>query len=67
MGTMQTTGYLIINSEKILVLVRPTTYGRSFKIRKSGKDGARFDEEERYLKDHPILVDDLKRDFIVKL
>lgn len=46
---LQTLGYLLIDDKKILVLVRQKKYTRCFKLRKSGADGSRFEEEEIYL------------------
>ena len=46
---MQNTGYMIINDKKILVLARTTKYYRAFKIRKSGKEGTHFIDEQKYL------------------
>ena len=46
---MQTTGYLIINGQKVLVLVRQKRYSRLLKLRKSGRDGQYFEDEERFL------------------
>jgi len=46
---MQCTGHIIVNGEKILVLVRNRKYGREFKIRESGKDGQYFEEEGQAL------------------
>jgi len=46
---MQTTGYLIIGGKRILVLVQHKRYSRLMKVRKSGKEGNRFEDEESYL------------------
>ena len=52
MLTMQTPGYMNLRGtgkgfEKcVLVLVRQGSYGRYFKIRKSGKKGIHFSDEE---------------------
>ena len=46
---MQTTGYLIINGQKVLVLVRQKRYSRLLKLRKNGRDGQHFEAEEQFL------------------
>lgn len=46
---MQTTGYLIIGGQKVLILVRHKRYSRLLKIRKSGRDGQHFEDEEHFL------------------
>lgn len=49
---MQTTGHIIINNEKIKLLVR-TSKGLTFlKIRKTGKDGFFLDHMQNYLTDY---------------
>lgn len=45
---MQTTGYIKIDKEKILLLVRSWKYGVALKIRKSGTDGQHLVDEEYY-------------------
>jgi len=57
---MQTIGYINYQDEKILLLVRQNTYYRSLKIRKSGKNGIHFTDEEIHLNNNRDLVDDLK-------
>ncbi len=56
---IQTTGHLLIDGQKILILVREKRYSRQLKIRLSGKDGNRFNDEEYYLQDNPSLLQDL--------
>lgn len=48
---MQTTGYIYNKrtGRKILLLVRQCSYYRALKIRKSGKDGVHFSDEENHL------------------
>ena len=46
---MQTTGYLIIGGQKVLILVRHKRHSRLLKIRESGRDGQRFEAEEQFL------------------
>ncbi len=46
---MQTTGYVIVNGRKILVLVRHKRHSRQMRMRQSGRDGTRFEDEERFL------------------
>lgn len=57
---MQQTGYVIIDGEKIKVLVRDKKYSRLLKIRLSGRDGREMTDEQEYLKDYPSLVTLLK-------
>jgi hypothetical protein len=53
---MQATGYVIIKGRKVLVLVRPTKYGRTLKVRASGKDGSHFEDETNGLAESPELT-----------
>lgn len=52
---MQEIGYINLkwpyshNIKKILILVRQAKYGRHLKLRKSGKDGVHFSDEEKFL------------------
>ena len=48
---MQTLGHIYDKqtNDKILILVRSSTYGRYLKKRKSGKDGYHFTDEELFL------------------
>ena len=50
---MQTIGHIYdrTTGEKILILVRQCSYYRSLKLRKSGKDGSHFGDEENFLND----------------
>ena len=64
---MQTTGYLLVDGEKIKVLMRTKKipgekfcYYVSFKLRKTGKDGFFFSGESDYLANEPDMVNMLK-------
>lgn len=46
---MQTHGYIIVENQKILVLVRNKKYSRVLKIRYTGVDGNFFEDESIYL------------------
>ena len=46
---MQIHGYLIINNQKVLILVRNKKYGRALKLRLTGADGNFFEEESYFL------------------
>ena len=46
MSGMQFTGYLHIDGQKVLVLVRSAKYGKRLKLRKSGADGKHMTDEE---------------------
>ena len=52
---------------KILVLVRQSKFTRHFKIRKSGKDGVHFTDEELYLNEHLDKMNELKHGKCVAL
>lgn len=56
---MQTTGHLIIQGEKVLVLVRSRKYGVALKVRKSGGVGRYFPDESFHLNENPELTKDL--------
>ena len=64
---MQTTGYIIIRGEIIMVLVREKKHSRQFKLRKSGRPGRRFEDEEIYLKNNPEKLRDLLNGKVVEL
>ena len=64
---MQTIGYMVVDDEKLKVLVRQAKYHRAFKLRKSGQDGTHFDEEEDYLNKNPRLVSKLKSGEVIHL
>lgn len=64
---MQTTGYIIIEDAKILVLCRHKQFSRQFKIRKSGKDGNHFNDEEAFLKTSPEQLRKLKKGMVIEL
>ena len=64
---MQTTGYMIINGEKILVLCRQKRFSRQFKIRTSGKDGNEFTDESIVFSDAPELLIKLKKGQVIEL
>lgn len=57
---MQYTGYLLINNEKIKVLVREGKTYRSLKIRQSGVDSNFLSDESDYLASYPSLIRELK-------
>lgn len=56
---MQTHGYLIIDNQKILILVRHKKYGCSLKKRLTGKDGNFFEDESCYLSQNKEMLDGL--------
>ena len=65
---MQTTGYLDVNNEITLVLVRQNKYSRSMKLRKSGKVGVFLEDESYSLEiDHPELMKKLKQGETISL
>jgi len=67
LNKMQTTGYIIDkrNNEKILVLAREGKkldkycHKINLKLRLSGKNGTHFIEEENYLNENRLLLNDL--------
>jgi len=46
---MQTHGYLIVNNQKVLILVRNKKYGRALKLRLTGTDGNFFEDESYFI------------------
>jgi len=56
---MQTHGHLIIDNQKILVLVRNRKYGCALKLRHTGKDGNYFEDESCYLSQNKEMFDRL--------
>ena len=71
---MQTIGYININGQILLVLVRQKKRSRQLKIRKSGKLGIRLIDEENYLKDYcpcstsrDSLIDSLNNGNVIEL
>ena len=64
---MQTTGHLVINGNKILVLVRHKQYSRQFKRRYGGTDGNRFVDEEIHLIANSQKLTALLRGQVVEL
>jgi hypothetical protein len=53
---MQYTGYVEIDGEKILLLVRVAPYGKKVKLRQSGKPGEHLVDEETFLREAPQFV-----------
>jgi len=64
---MQQTGYLKVNGEKILVLVRAKKYSRQFKVRRSGRDGTRYKAEEEHLREYPQALRALRNGEVVEM
>jgi hypothetical protein len=66
---MQTTGHIIINREKIKVLVRLCSKREALllKIRETGKDGTFFQDESDFLSDNPAVLDELKNGRTISL
>ena len=65
---MQTTGYIEINGQILLVLARQKKITRQLKIRKSGGLGVHFIDEEIYLKEYnPDLITALKNGNVIEL
>ena len=46
---MQTHGYLIVNNQKVLILVRNKKYSRALKLRLTGTDGNFFEDESYFI------------------
>ena len=53
---MQTTGYMMIDGQKVLVLIRRERYGVAVKLRRSGREGVHLTDEEAHLRENPDLV-----------
>lgn len=64
---MQYIGHVIIDGQKVRVLVRESKTCRSLKIRKGGHDGQRLGDETFYLKESPEAAAQLKAGKVVKL
>ena len=58
---MQTTGYIILDNRKVLILARHAKTKRYMKVRKSGHDGVHFPDEEFYLNLLSVESDCLKK------
>jgi len=56
---MQTHGYLIVNKQKVLVLVRDKKYSRTLKLRLSGSDGTFFKDESYFLTGDEMIFNQL--------
>jgi len=67
LNEMQTIGYMIVNGEKLKVLVRQAKYYRAFKLRTNGQNGTHFDEEEAFLNKNPEWVSKLKSGKVINL
>lgn len=65
---MQTAGYIQIDGKKILILVRQSRKEyRCLKMRKSGKDGSHFTDEECFLSEYRDILDRLIKGAVVKI
>ena len=64
---MQTLGYLMVNNQKVLVLVRSKKYSRIFKLRLTGKDGDFFDEESYFMSKNKEFFEKLLSGKVVDL
>lgn len=56
---MQAHGYLMIDDQKILILVRNKKYSRALKLRLTGKDGFFFEDESYFLSKNKEISDRL--------
>ncbi len=65
---MQFSGHVIVNEEKITVLVRTSAYYVSLKLKTSGKDGHFLEDESIYLSepDSAKVVELLKSGKVIK-
>jgi hypothetical protein len=65
---MQKLSHIIVNGEKIKVLVRQKNYySINMKIRNSGSDGDFLKAESEFLQENPNLLNDLKKGIIITL
>lgn len=62
---MQTTGYVIVNGEKVKVLVRDMKHGRALKKRDRGREGQHFVDESAYLEQEPAMAKALLKGNVV--
>lgn len=58
---MQQAGYIEINGETILLLVREKKYSRLLLRRKTGQKGQHMSDEQDFLIEHPDAVERLRR------
>jgi len=63
---MQQTGYVMVNDEKILVLIRVSRLYNYLKLRESGKDGVFMEDESNWLNERPDLVESLKDGNVIR-
>ena len=56
---MQTHGYLIVDKQKVLVLVRDKKHSRTLKLRLSGLDGTFFKDESYFLTENEMIFNQL--------
>lgn len=71
---MQTSGFFLVNGQKIKVLARmplkPRKDGafyKSFKMRASGQDGVFFEDESNYLEEEPAVLQRLYSGEVIRL
>ncbi|GAH73647.1 unnamed protein product [marine sediment metagenome] len=64
---MQTHGYLIVNKQKILVLVRDKKYSRILKLRFSGTDGNFFEDESYFLTKNKNIFNKLLAEEVINI
>lgn len=65
---MQVSGYIQTNKYgKILVLVRSGKHSRYLKLRKSGKDGTHFSDEENHLNEESSILEILVDGGVIKI
>ena len=56
---MQTIGHVIVNKQKVLVLVRDKKYSCTLKLRLSGSDGTFFKDESYFLTGNEMIFNQL--------
>jgi hypothetical protein len=64
---MQTTGHVYVDNQKILILCRQKKYTRRLKLRKSGRDGTRFEDEEFVIANNPDMAAKLLNGEVIEL
>ena len=64
---MQTHGYLIVNNQKVLILVRAKKYSRALKLRLTGTDGTFFEEESYFISKNKEIFEKLLSGEVIDL
>lgn len=64
---MQTHGYLMINNQKVLILVQNKKYSQALKLRLTGMDGNFFEDESCFMSQNQELFEKLLSGEVVNI